>query len=479
MNQMPINKRTKIVATIGPASNNKETIRELADAGANVLRLNFSHGSHADHVKVIQHIHEVNTETELNLAILQDLQGPKIRVGSVKDNGVEIKEGQRLVISTDEEIEGTSERVSTVYKEIVNDVKPGDTILIDDGNLELKTISVSDDEVITEVIYGGILKSRKGINLPDTNVSAPSLTEKDLEDLAFGLKQNVDWVALSFVRKADDIRALRAIIDKAGKKTKIVAKIEKPEALRNIDDIIEESDGIMVARGDLGVEIPMHDVPIWQKKIVEKCNQAAKPVIIATQMMESMIENPRPTRAETNDVANAVMDGADALMLSAESAAGKYPVEAVQAMSETIMAVEKEADSIYNKYYDKQFESSTRMNDLLIRAACRLAENTSARALVCMTKSGYTGFRTAMHRSKSSVYLFTNNEKLLRQMNLVWGVKTFYFDTQDNIDMTLEQIEQKLVATGHLKKGDIFINTASMPQHWHGHTNMMKVQVVE
>ncbi|MEQ8903945.1 pyruvate kinase [Ekhidna sp.] len=476
---MPINKRTKIVATIGPASNNKETIRELADAGANVLRLNFSHGSHADHVKVIQHIHEVNTETELNLAILQDLQGPKIRVGSVKDNGVEIKEGQRLVISTDEEIEGTSERVSTVYKEIVNDVKPGDTILIDDGNLELKTISVSDDEVITEVIYGGILKSRKGINLPDTNVSAPSLTEKDLEDLAFGLKQNVDWVALSFVRKADDIRALRAIIDKAGKKTKIVAKIEKPEALRNIDDIIEESDGIMVARGDLGVEIPMHDVPIWQKKIVEKCNQAAKPVIIATQMMESMIENPRPTRAETNDVANAVMDGADALMLSAESAAGKYPVEAVQAMSETIMAVEKEADSIYNKYYDKQFESSTRMNDLLIRAACRLAENTSARALVCMTKSGYTGFRTAMHRSKSSVYLFTNNEKLLRQMNLVWGVKTFYFDTQDNIDMTLEQIEQKLVATGHLKKGDIFINTASMPQHWHGHTNMMKVQVVE
>ena len=479
MNQMPINKRTKIVATIGPASNNKETIRELADAGANVLRLNFSHGSHADHVKVIQHIHEVNTETELNLAILQDLQGPKIRVGSVKDNGVEIKEGQRLVISTDEEIEGTSERVSTVYKEIVNDVKPGDTILIDDGNLELKTISVSDDEVITEVIYGGILKSRKGINLPDTNVSAPSLTEKDLEDLAFGLKQNVDWVALSFVRKADDIRALRAIIDKAGKKTKIVAKIEKPEALRNIDDIIEESDGIMVARGDLGVEIPMHDVPIWQKKIVEKCNQAAKPVIIATQMMESMIENPRPTRAETNDVANAVMDGADALMLSAESAAGKYPVEAVQAMSETIMAVEKEADSTYNKYYDKQFESSTRMNDLLIRAACRLAENTSARALVCMTKSGYTGFRTAMHRSKSSVYLFTNNEKLLRQMNLVWGVKTFYFDTQDNIDMTLEQIEQKLVATGHLKKGDIFINTASMPQHWHGHTNMMKVQVVE
>jgi pyruvate kinase len=476
---MLINKRTKIVATIGPSSNKKETIAQLAQVGANVLRLNFSHGTHADHVEVIKHIHEVNAETELNLAILQDLQGPKIRVGTVKDNGVEIKEGQQLIICTDEEIEGTAEKVSTVYKEIVNDVKPGDTILIDDGNLELKTISVSNDEILTEVIYGGILKSRKGINLPDTEVSAPSLTEKDLEDLQFGLEQNVDWVALSFVRKADDIRALRAIIDKAGKKTKIIAKIEKPEALRNIDDIILESDGIMVARGDLGVEIPMHDVPIWQKKIVEKCNQAAIPVIIATQMMESMIENPRPTRAETNDVANAVMDGADALMLSAESAAGKYPIEAVRAMSETIMAVETEADSIYNRYYDKQFESSTRMNDLLIRAACRLAENTSARALVCMTKSGYTGFRTAMHRSKSAIYLFTNNEKLLRQMNLVWGVKTFYFDTQDNIDKTLEQIEKKLVESGNLKKGDIFINTASMPQHWHGHTNMMKVQVVE
>lgn len=479
MNNISIKKRTKIVATIGPASNNKETISQLAVAGANVLRLNFSHGSHDDHIHVMQYIREVNAETELNLAILQDLQGPKIRVGKMKDDGVEITEGEQLIICTDEEIEGTSERVSTVYKEIVNDVKAGDTILIDDGNLELKTISVSNTEIITEVVHGGLLKSRKGINLPDTNVSAPSLTEKDLEDLQFGLKHDIDWVALSFVRKADDIRELKRIIDEAGKKTKVVAKIEKPEALRNIDAIIEEADGIMVARGDLGVEIPMHEVPIWQKKLVEKCNQAAKPVIIATQMMESMIENPRPTRAETNDVANAVMDGADALMLSAESAAGKFPVEAVQKMSETIMAVETEADSIYNKYYDKQFESSTRMNDLLIRAACRLAENTSARALVCMTKSGYTGFRTAMHRSKSAIYLFTNNEKLLRQMNLVWGVKTFYFDTQDNIDKTLEQIEKKLLETEDLKKGDIFINTASMPQHWQGHTNMMKIHVVE
>lgn len=471
-------KRTKIVATLGPASNDKKVIAKLAEAGANVFRLNFSHGSHDDHKKVIQMIREVCEEEDYRIGMIQDLQGPKIRIGMMKDGGVEIEEGKKLIITT-EEVEGDANRVSTVYKEIVNDVKAGDTILIDDGNLELKTIEVKDHEVVTEVVYGGMLKSRKGINLPDTIVSAPSLTEKDLEDLRFGLSQDIDWVALSFVRKPDDIKALKKIIDEAGKTTKVVAKIEKPEALRNIDAIIEEADGIMVARGDLGVEIPMHEVPIWQKKIVEKCNQAAKPVIIATQMMESMIENPRPTRAETNDIANAVMDGADALMLSAESAAGKYPVEAVQKMAETIKAVETEADSIYNKYYDKQFESSTRMNDLLIRAACRLAENTNARALVCMTKSGYTGFRTAMHRSKSEIYLFTNNERLLNQMCLVWGVKTFYYDSQENIDKTLEQMERRLVETGNLKKGDIFINTASMPQHWQGHTNMMKIHVVE
>lgn len=473
-----ISKRTKIVATIGPASNNKETIIQLAEAGANVLRMNFSHGSYEDHSKVVNMVREINKEKGYNIALLQDLQGPKIRVGEVQDNGVEIIEGQQLIICTDDMV-GTSKKVSTVYKDIVNDVKPGDAILIDDGNLELKTISVSKNEVLTEVVYGGILKSRKGINLPDTVVSAPSLTEKDIDDLEFGLSQDVDWIALSFVRKADDIIDLKQRIEAAGRDAKVIAKIEKPEALKNIDEIIEVTDGLMVARGDLGVEIAMHDVPIWQKKLVEKCNMAAKPVIIATQMMESMIENPRPTRAETNDVANAVMDGADALMLSAESAAGKYPVEAVMKMSETIRAVESEAESIYNRYYDKHFESSTRVNDLMIRGACRLADNVNAKALVCMTKSGYTGFRTAMHRSKAAIYLFTNNEKLLRQMNLVWGVKTFFFDTHDNIDKTLDQIQARLISEGYLSKGDIFINTASMPQHWHGHTNMMKVAVVE
>ena len=473
-----ISKRTKIVATIGPSSNNKQTIKELVEAGANILRLNFSHGSHDDHRKVKEIIREVGRENDYHVGILQDLQGPKIRIGLMKDGGMEIEDGQELVITT-EEIEGDNKRVSTVYTEIVNDVKPGDTILIDDGNIELETVGVRDKEVVTKVIHGGVLKSRKGINLPDTAVSAPSLTPKDLEDLEFGLSMDLDWVALSFVRKADDILKLKKIIAESGKTTKVVAKIEKPEALQDIDAIIEATDAIMVARGDLGVEIPMHEVPIWQKKIVLKSNKAAKPVIIATQMMESMIENPRPTRAETNDVANAVMDGADALMLSAESAAGKFPVEAVQKMSETIMAVETEASSIYNKYYDDEIDSSNRANDLLIRASCRLAENTSARALVCMTKSGYTGFRTAMHRSRAEIYLFTNNEKLLHQMCLLWGVKTFYYNSHEDINATLEEIENKLVETNNLRKGDIFINTASMPQHWQGHTNMMKIKVVE
>ena len=470
-------KRTKIVATLGPASSDKEVIKKLIEAGANVLRLNFSHGSHEDHLERINTIRSVSESNDYHVAMLQDLQGPKIRIGLMKDGGVEIKSGQELTITT-EEVEGDVNRVSTVYKEIINDVVTGDTILIDDGNIELKTKRINGNEVVTEVVHGGILKSRKGINLPDTNVSAPSLTEKDRKDLEFGLKQDLDWIALSFVRRADDIRELKKIIADAGSTARVVAKIEKPEALRNIDEIIEETDAIMVARGDLGVEIPMYEVPLWQKKMVRKCNMAAKPVIIATQMMESMIENPRPTRAETNDVANAVLDGADALMLSAESAAGRFPVEAVKKMSETIKSVEIEAESIYNKYYDKHFESSTRENDMLIRGACRLADNISARALICMTKSGYSGFRMAMHRSKSEIFLFTNNEKLLKQMCLVWGVKTYLYDSKENINQTLEEIESRLVEMGQLKKGDIIINTASMPEHWQGHTNMMKVDKV-
>lgn len=471
-------KKTKIVATIGPASRNKETLRELIKAGANVFRLNFSHGSHADHQGTIEMVRELNEEMGVNVALLQDLQGPKIRVGEVENGGVRIAPGQQLIITT-EDIIGTSEKVSTVYKGIVNDVKPGDMILVDDGNIYLKTIKVEGKEVYTEVVHGELLKSRKGINLPNSNVSAPSMTEKDIEDLEFAFQFNLEWVALSFVRKASDIVEIKERIKKAGVDTKVIAKIEKPEAIANLEEIIRETDGLMVARGDLGVEIPSENVPLLQKRMVRLCNRAGKPVIIATQMMESMIENPRPTRAETNDVANAVFDGADALMLSAESASGKFPVQAVSQMAKTIVAIEKDANTIYSKYHDEDTDSHTRLNDLLIRSACRLADSVKADAIIGMTKTGYTGYRVAMHRPKTHIFLFTNKKHLLRQMNLVWGVTGFYYDKTEGIDETLEYIEKHLVSEGYLQKGDIFINTASMPLHWKGHTNMVRLIEVQ
>ncbi len=471
-------KKSKIVATVGPASNNKEMLIKLAEAGANVFRLNFSHGTHDMHQVVIDTINEINEEKGWNLCMLQDLQGPKIRINEVEEGAI-ISSGDILTISTSKEDIGNAKKVGTTYKGIVNDVKPGELILIDDGKLQLEVVDVRKDEVDAKVIYGGSLKSRKGINLPNTKVSAPSLTDKDIEDLQFGLKNNLDWVALSFVRKAEDIIDLKKRIKAAGKKMRVVAKIEKPEALENIDAIIEATDALMVARGDLGVEIPAEEVPMAQKKMVYACKCAGKPVIIATQMMESMIENPRPTRAETNDVANAVMDSADAMMLSAESAAGKYPVEAVQSMARTIIAVEQEGERIYNNYFEEEDTSPTRTTDLLIREACRLSETVEAKAIVGMTRSGHSGFRIALHRPKAKIYLFTDQKELVKQMSLVWGVECFYYDKTEGIDDTLRHIENFLVNRGLLKTGDVFINTAAMPLHWKGHTNMVKVSVVE
>ncbi len=471
-------KRTKIVATIGPASRDKKILEQLVEAGANVFRLNFSHGTHDDHQQVIDMVRAINKTTGTNVALLQDLQGPKIRIGLVKDGQVEIRHGDRLHISITKEDEGDAHEVGTTYKDIVNDVAKGDTILIDDGNINLQAEEIHPDHLVCQVIHGGFLKSRKGINLPSTRISAPCLTEKDLKDLAFGLEQDVDWIALSFVRKASDIQELKDKIAAAGRKCKVIAKIEKPEALENIDEIIDLTDAVMVARGDLGVEIPMEDVPVVQKELVLKCNKLGKPVIIATQMMESMIENPRPTRAETNDVANAVMDGADALMLSAESAAGNYPVETVRAMTKTISSVELAAESIFHKYYDRGEDSTTRLNDLLIRSAVRLGESVEAAAIVGMTKSGYTGLRLALHRPKSRIFVFTNDRKLLSQMALVWGVRAIFYDKTESIDDTQAHLEKELVEDGHLQNGDVLIQAASMPLHWKGHTNMVKVSVV-
>ncbi len=472
--------RTKIVATIGPASRRKDIMTELAKAGVNVFRLNFSHGSHEDHQITMGFIDEINKELGTNCCALQDLQGPKIRTNLIEDGEVQIFPGQRMVITTGEDV-GTSEIISTTYKSLTADVKMGDKILIDDGKLELKVTDTQNGNVVTQVVHGGPLKSRKGINLPNTNVSAPSLTEKDIEDLEFGLSQDVDWVALSFVRDAADIIDLRQRIKAAGKDTRIVAKIEKPEAIANIDAIIAETDAIMVARGDLGVEIPSEQVPIEQKKIIQKCNVAGKPVIVATQMMESMIDNPIPTRAETNDVANAVLDGADAVMLSAESASGKYPIQAVRSMSSILSTIEMAADTIYNRELKKDVNSKpVELNDELIAGAVRLGDSINSKALVGITKTGYTAFKVSSFRPKSDIFVFTDNKKLLRMMSLIWGVRGFYYPGQEAMDGMLEHIEESLREERLLEIGDVYINLAPMPFHQSDvHTNMMKVNVVE
>ena len=467
--------RTKIVATVGPASNNKEMLRALVKEGVDVFRLNFSHGTHADHEKVINFVREINAEMGTSVALLQDLQGPKIRVNEVQP-GTEIQAGQTIVITT-RELLGNNEIVSTSYKELPRDVKVGDMILIDDGKIELKVEEVRDVDVVAKVIYGGPLKSRKGINLPFTKVSTPSLTEKDLEDLLFGLKHGVDWIALSFVRKATDIEILRDHITRAKSHSRIVAKIEKPEALENIDAILNATDAVTVARGDLGVEILLEEVPMMQKMIVEKCNRLAKPVIVATQMMESMIENPRPTRAETNDVANAVMDGADALMLSAETAAGKYPIEVIRSMVKTVSSVEKQSN-LYFKFRDIKTDNPNYMTDSIILHACRPAKEVNAKAIVGMTQLGYSAYKSASHRPNANIFAFTNNKQIINSMNLVWGTQAYHYERAVSTDETIADVEDILKRDGHVKTGDVFITLASMPIQEKGRVNTVKINIV-
>jgi pyruvate kinase len=468
--------KTKIVATVGPASNNKDMLRALVKEGVDVFRLNFSHGTHEDHLKVVTAVREINQELGSSISLLQDLQGPKIRVQEMQPDVV-IERGQELVITT-RQLLGNNEIVSTSYTNLPKDVKFGDMILIDDGKIELKVKEVRDIDVVTEVVYGGPLKSRKGINLPFTKVSAPSLTEKDLKDLEFGIIHNIDWIALSFVRKAADILELREILDKRKSTSRIVAKIEKPEALSNVDEVIAATDAVMVARGDLGVEIWLEEVPMVQKMLVEKCNKAGKPVIVATQMMESMIENPRPTRAETNDVANAVMDGADALMLSAETAAGKYPLEVIRSMVRTIASVEKNPN-IYFRFRDVDPASAIYINDSLVLAACKLAKDVGAKAIVGMTASGYTAFKSSSHRPNANIFVFTGNRTLINKMNLVWGTRAYVYDKNESTDETIADVENILKKEGHVKSGDIFIFLASMPIQDRARTNTLKINIVK
>ncbi|MEX2595157.1 MAG: pyruvate kinase [Anditalea sp.] len=475
--RVPIFNKTKILATVGPACNDEKILTELVMSGVDIFRLNFSHGNHEGHAEVIRLIRKINEDNKLNIGILQDLQGPKIRVGEVENNGVLIKSGDKIAITNDPVI-GNATLVSTVYQNLPQDVVEGDRILIDDGNLELIVISIEGNNVNCTVIHGGILKSRKGINLPNTKISAPSLTEKDLVDLQFGLANEVDWIALSFVRSAEDILQLRERIHKAGKDCKIVAKIEKPEALDNIDEIIDATDALMVARGDLGVEVAMEMVPLWQKRMVEKCKVACKPVIIATQMMESMIINPRPTRAEANDVANAVLDGADAVMLSAETASGKYPVGAVKAMNSVIEYIEQNAEIYHNLYKIPEDDDNYLSNNLLLMAS-RLSRNVRAKAIVGITTSGFTAFRVSSHRPLANIFVFTRNRSLITQLSLVWGVRAYHYDKSTSTDDTFTDIQNKLKEERFVVEGDIVINTASMPLKAKGKTNMLKIHIVE
>ncbi|RAU83566.1 pyruvate kinase [Pontibacter arcticus] len=468
--------KTKVLATVGPASNTYDKLFALVKEGVDAFRLNFSHGEHAEHLKVIEHVREINRQHQTNICLVQDLQGPKIRVGEVENGGVEIKEGETIRLVCDGSL-STPGRLSTGYTELAKDVNVGDAILIDDGKLEVTVTHTDKDCEITAVVkYGGMVKPRKGINLPDTKVSAPSLTEKDLHDLHFGLDNDVEWVALSFVRSVDDIREIKRIIASRGKDTRVIAKIEKPEAIKNIDEIIHAADALMVARGDLGVEVGMEKVPMIQKMLVEKSNYASKPVIIATQMMESMIVNPRPTRAETNDIANAVIDGADTLMLSAETAVGAYPIETIRSMHMTIQTVEMQAD-IFNKNFILNPHADTFYNDSLVANACNLARDTNARAIIGMTKSGYTALQLAKHRPKSDIFIFTEKPSLLNTLNLVWGIRGFYYDKFESTDTTINDIKHILLELNYLDKGDVFINTASMPIKEQKRTNMIKLSI--
>lgn len=470
--------KTKIVATVGPASSSKSILRELALSGVDVFRLNFSHGTHQQHQEVIERIRALNQELNTFVSVLQDLQGPKIRIEEVENNRVELKVGEILRI-TSEKVLGTNKKVSTSYRSLPQDVKLGDSILIDDGNLELKVVNKAEKEIEAEVVHGGILRSRKGINLPSTHVSAPSLTQKDHEDLLFGLEMDVDWVALSFVRSSEDIIQLKKIIEEQGKDTKVIAKIEKPEAVSNIDEIIEVTDALMVARGDLGVEIPMERVPLVQKEIIKKCTLAAKPVIVATQMLESMIQNPRPTRAESSDVANAIMDGADAVMLSGETATGKYPVIAVKSMTKIIDSVEKNVLNIYHKNLKTDHTSPTFYNDNVLMGACVIARDTCAKAISGITFSGYTAFALARHRPIADIFIFTENKKLLNQMSLIWGVRGYYYETFNSTDQSIEDTLKILKGKNFIKKEDVVIHTGTLPVIRKQRTNMVRLTVVE
>lgn len=472
--------RTKIVATVGPACDTYEKLLELVQCGVNVFRLNFSHGGHEDKARIIEDIRKINSTEPYNIAILGDLQGPKLRVGEMENGAIDVVKGDILTF-TNEKLVGNKERIYVSYQGLHKDVKIGNKILIDDGKIEVQVKDIlRNNDVQVEVTLGGKLSSKKGVNLPDTKISLPALTEKDLADLEFIIDQDLDWVALSFVRSVKDIIILRNKLQERQSKTKIIAKIEKPEAMTNIRDIIVESDGIMIARGDLGVELPVEQIPLIQRNIIKKCLHRAKPVIVATQMMESMIDRSRPNRSEITDVANAVLEGTDAVMLSAETATGQNPRLVVETMRKIIVEVER---TEYNYNLEEvlvpQPHSPSFLSDAICYNACKLANDVEADALVGMTASGYTGFMLSSYRPKSLLYIFTKERSVVNQLSLSWGVRAFFYTEEDSLDdIIFDQIDI-LKERGFVKPGHVVVSTGSTPIHLHIPTNMIKVTKVE
>jgi pyruvate kinase len=472
---MPTNKKTKIVATLGPACSSKEIIKNMIDAGVNVFRINFSHADYADVKERIDIIRGLNEEFGYTTAILADLQGPKLRVGVMKEDVV-VSKGDIITFQTAEDIPGTAERVYMNYKEFPRDVKPGEKILLDDGKLMFEALETNGTtEVVCRVIQGGPLKSKKGVNLPNTKVSLPALTKKDVKDALFAIENEVDWIALSFVRTPKDLEELQDLIAKHSTyKIPIIAKIEKPEAVENIDKIVAFCDGLMVARGDLGVEVPAEEVPLIQKKLIHRAKTARIPVIVATQMMETMITSLTPTRAEVNDVANSVMDGADAVMLSGETSVGNYPVEVIETMTKIIKSVE-DSPLIQVPHNPPHVRTKRFITKSICFHAAVMANEIKAKAISTLTNSGYTAFQISAWRPSAHILVFTSNKRILTQLNLLWGVRSFYYDKFASTDDTVEDVNMIAKAKGFVDKGDMVINLAAMPIADKGMVNTLRV----
>ncbi len=469
--------KTKILATLGPASNTKEIIGEMVEAGADVFRINFSHTGEEEFLNYLSIIRQLNLKQGKNISVLADLQGPKLRVGVIENNGIELNEGD-IVNFVNEKCVGNKDRIYMSYADFPKDVFPGEIILVDDGRIKLEVTETNRvDSVKAKVIHGGILSSKKGVNLPNTKVSLPSLTPEDIKNAGLAIDNGINWIALSFVRRAADILELKELIRKRGGKAGVIAKIEKPEALLEIDEIINAADGIMVARGDLGVELPFEEVPLIQKEIVKKCLGRSKPVIIATQMMESMITNFRPTRAEAADVANAVLDGADALMLSGETSVGKFPVETIRSMQEIISYTES-AGRPFNRMHLPDEDSPNFIADSICFNAAHFARQAKAKAIVTFTYSGYTALRIASHRPEAEIFAFTKDKLLMSHLSLVWGIRTFYLAKSERLEDAIQESIETLRENELIMEGDCIVHAGSSPFNLHGRTNIIKVSYV-